>query len=298
MVKETERTQVVGLNTQFMELVGAEIREAVEDRGVRDPNRAVNLPLQIAPAEDETLVREVAVERSAEPIASEEDINRVVSELLQQERYRDAMLFVVGINMGLRQSDLVTLRFNDLIDSENYFKDCFKLIEIKTRNTRGTKVVVNENGEKTRKRVAPRKNRTIYINEAVRKIVRIYLDNVPSKRDDLLFHSHSNNSKNNGKGLSHTAIDNIFKKLLADMGVTGRYSTHFMRKTFCFHFLERIAESSGINTRGAEWLQYTLGHANLATTLRYSGYRASEDKTYYNLLNLGLEAINEYLGKK
>ena len=60
------------------------------------------------------------------------------------------MLFIVGINFGLRVSDLIRLRFATLINEYLTFKTKFPILEIKTRNTRKVK-----------------KNRYITINDAV-----------------------------------------------------------------------------------------------------------------------------------
>lgn len=126
-------------------------------------------------------------------------------------------------------------------------------------------------------------------------MVCLYLERVSASRGDLMFKSQSNNGKNEDRGLSHTAVDNIFKPLTKKLGIDGRYSTHFMRKTFSYHLLMRARETSGLNQRSVEWLQMTLGHSSQMTTLRYAGYQGKEIKEFYSSLNLGLEAIKRYI---
>lgn len=66
----------------------------------------------IAPARAEDIADdELAPEHAAEPIKSMEDINRISQYLIENKRYRDNMLFIVGINFGLRVSDLRLLKF-------------------------------------------------------------------------------------------------------------------------------------------------------------------------------------------
>lgn len=55
--------------------------------------------------------QELAKEHAAEPIKNMEDIIRVSQYLIGGKRFRDNMLFIVGINFGLRVSDLRMLRF-------------------------------------------------------------------------------------------------------------------------------------------------------------------------------------------
>lgn len=264
--------QIVGI------MINPDLTEAIDERGTFDKSRDVNIPLPLSQGE-EMPEREVAKEQDAQGIKKEEDIDRIVTYLLERGRYRDAMLFVVGINTGLRRSDLVSLRFGDLIDERGFFIEDVKLVEIKTRSTR-SKIV----------------NRHIYLNEAVRKIIRIYLEHKPSSRGELMFRSERN-GKNSGKGLSHTGVDKIFKPVTEKLGIEGRHSTHFLRKTFSYHLLMKSAGDKHLDSRSVEWLQMTLGHSSSSTTLKYAGYQSEEVQRFYKSLNLGLNAINKYLNK-
>ena len=89
----------------------------------------------IAPA-TEDVHTELAKEHTAEPIKDMNDIIRVSQYLIGQNRYRDNMLFIVGINFGLRISDLRSLRFMHIINDNCTFKDRFPILEKKTKNTR------------------------------------------------------------------------------------------------------------------------------------------------------------------
>ena len=89
----------------------------------------------IAPATEEVHT-DLAVEHAAEPIKSMDDIIRISQFLIGQKRFRDNMLFIVGINFGLRISDLRSLRFTHIINDDCTFRDRFPILEKKTRNTR------------------------------------------------------------------------------------------------------------------------------------------------------------------
>ena len=113
----------------------------------------------IAPAVEQTAC-EIAPEHAADPIKSMDDIMHISEYLISKGRFRDNILFIVGINFGLRVSDLRMLRFSNLINDNCTFRDSFPVFEKKTRNTRKRK-----------------KNRYITINTAVIEAVTLYLEN-------------------------------------------------------------------------------------------------------------------------
>ena len=139
----------------------------------------------IAPAQ-ERVEQELAAEHTAEPIKSMEDIMRISEYLISRERWRDNMLFIVGINFGLRASDLRLLRFSNLINDNLTFKDSFPILEKKTKNTR-----------------KHRRNRCVTINTAVVEAVTLYLEHTPGvSLSDYLFRSLSRCSRSNCAALA------------------------------------------------------------------------------------------------
>ena len=99
-------------------------------------------PGLIAPAVEHT-EQELAAEHTSEPIKSVDEIMRISEYLIARERWRDNMLFIVGINFGLRASDLRLLRFSNLINDNLTFKDTFPILEKKTKNTRKLLLMAN-----------------------------------------------------------------------------------------------------------------------------------------------------------
>lgn len=228
------------------------------------------------PAEEE-MTDDTVQEHSAEPIKSMDDIDRICEFLLSEERYRDYMLFIVGINFGLRVSDLRTLRFANIINDNFTFKDTFPVFEQKTRNTRKRKV-----------------NRYITVNDAVVEAVTLYLEHqeeVPSL-SDYMFRSESNNGKNVNKPLERKSIDRILKGIAKDLGLTMRVSTHTFRKTFCYHQMLM----SNNDSRKLLLLQKMLNHSTPAQTLAYIGISGEEIEEAYRQLNLGSVRHNYMAG--
>lgn len=225
----------------------------------------------IAPATEETYC-ELAPEHAAEPIKSMDDIFKISRYLIAEKRYRDNMLFIVGINFGLRVSDLRMLRFCNLINDNLTFKDSFAVFEKKTRNTRKRK-----------------KNRYITINHAVVEAVTLYLENTPDvSLSDYMFRSVSNNSVKTNNPLSIKSIDRILKGFATDLDLNVKMSTHTLRKTFCYHQMVMSHNDS----RKLLLLQKMLNHSSPAQTLDYIGITAEEIDEAYKQLNLGSTTHN------
>ena len=225
----------------------------------------------IAPAVEETHC-ELAPEHAAEPIKSMDDIFRISKFLISNKRYRDNMLFIVGINFGLRVSDLRMLRFSNLINENLTFKDSFAVFEKKTRNTRKRK-----------------KNRYITINNAVIECVTLFLENTPNvSLSDYMFRSESNNSYKNNEPITARSINRILKGIANDLDLNIQMSTHTLRKTFCYHQMVM----SNNDQRKLLLLQKMLNHSSPAQTLDYIGITGEEIEEAYRQLNLGSEEHN------
>lgn len=221
----------------------------------------------IAPATEDTTC-ELAADHAAEPIKSMEDIYRISGYLISNKRYRDNMLFIVGINFGLRVSDLRMLRFSNLINENFAFRDSFPVFEKKTRNTRKKK-----------------KNRYITINTAVIEAVTLFLENTPNvSLSDYMFRSESNRGYNKNEPLSVHSIDRILKGIAVDLNLSAKVSTHTLRKTFCYWMMVR----GGNDPRRLLLVQKMLNHATPAQTLDYIGLTQEEIEAAYQDLNLGI----------
>jgi len=209
---------------------------------------------------------ELAGEHTADPIKSLEDIDRISSYLLEKERYRDNMLFICGINFGLRISDLLSLRFCHLINDDLSFKDQFPILEKKTKNTRKQKM-----------------NRWLSVNDAVVEAVTLYLTHVPSKLDDYMFRSEAFNGKDRNEPLSRKSVDRILKEIGATLHIEAHMSSHTLRKTFGYHQMAM----NNHDPRKLMILQKIYGHSSAAQTMQYIGITDDEIHEAYLGLNLG-----------
>lgn len=208
---------------------------------------------------------ETVEDHASDPIKNVNDIYRIKEYLLSKKRYRDNMLFIVGINFGLRVSDLRMLRFCDLIDDKLRFKEKFPVWEIKTRNTKKRKT-----------------NRYITINSAVKEAVRLYLANTPNVRlDDYMFRGVARNCKN--EPMTNGSIYNIIHKWEWQVGIDAHLGTHSLRKTFCYHQMLM----SRNDPRKLMLLSKMLNHSSIMQTMTYIGITDDEITEAYKGLNLG-----------
>lgn len=220
----------------------------------------------IAPATEDTSYQ-IANEHTSEPIKSIDDIYAISDWFVSNGRYRDNMLFIVGINFGLRVSDLLTLRFSHIIDDQFRFKTTFPVLEKKTRNTRKVQ-----------------KNRYITINDAVIDAVTLYLENTPGvKLSDYMFRGESNRCGGANTPMHRNSVERILKEVSGALGLNIHVATHTLRKTFAFHQMLM----SNNDPRKLLLLQKIFGHSTSAQTLDYIGITGEEIEDAYLKLNLG-----------
>ena len=168
---------------------------------------------------------------TVDPIRSGKDIKKV--KRLLKDNARDLLLFTMGINNGLRISDLLKLKVGDVRDIET--GQTLKINETKTG-----------------------KMNILMINKSVHKVLKQYLEGVKPLDEDYLFQSR--NGKN--KPLSREAVNKMIKEWTKSLKVN--YGTHTLRKTF--GYIQRT--KYGVSF---EVLCKRFGHSSPAITMRYLG---------------------------
>lgn len=198
--------------------------------------------------------------QEVEPIKNVRDINKIKQFLLGKENKRDYLLFVVGINVGLRAGDLLKLKIDDVIEYDSRNK-------IRVRDN----VIIIE--EKTDKR------REFTLNNSCKEAIMLYIQGLEdSKMEGYLFKSR----KGDGP-LTVEAAHKLIKNLMRELNIKGNYGTHSLRKTFAYHtYINNIKTNPGI----IDTLQKILNHSSSAVTLRYIGITKEVITDVYNNLNL------------
>jgi len=126
------------------------------------------------------------------------------------EHPRDLALFVVGINTGLRASDLLKLKYKDILTPEDKIKSALEVVEKKT-------------GKHRRIRLGPKPRRAL---EAL----------LPEYKDDYDPEAYIFQSRKRGR-MSVQRLHQLVNEWCKEAGVKGHFGTHTLRKTYGY-FLE------------------------------------------------------------
>lgn len=180
--------------------------------------------------------------------------------------YRNRLLFQLGINLGLRASDLRLLQWSFFFDQlkDNYeFSDFRKNYMLQPKKQKKTGKFIK-----------------LFFNDAVKKAVLDYIAEYPiSNLEAYVF------TKSDGTPISAAQMWNIVKDTAKEVGIVQNIGTHSLRKTWgywCWHNAEDKAKALVI-------LQRCFQHSDTLTTQRYIGLLDGEIAEMYYSVNLGAE---------
>lgn len=171
-----------------------------------------------------------------------------MKKILKSSNIRDYCLFVLGINSGLRISDLLILKISDVCDNKGKIKDRIVIREKKTN-----------------------KLKDFPLGETSRKSLKEYLVTIDINPDRVLFAS-----RKGCKSITRQQAYRILNDAARAIGIKEQIGTHSLRKTFGYH-----AFQGGVDiTR----IQKLLNHSSPSVTLAYIGITQDElDDVYLNL---------------
>lgn len=180
---------------------------------------------------------------TVDPLRKIKDV-RTINKMLW-ENPRDHLLFVLGVNNGLRVGDLLKLTVGDLRKLKP--GDTFKIKEGKTGKTN-----------------------ILAINKTVYKALQHYLEVLSPDDDQYLFRSN----KGNNHPITIQRVNQLIKKWTSSINLKGNYGAHSLRKTW--GYLQR--KKFGV---GFEVICKRFNHSNPTVTMRYLGI---EDKEVNGIL--------------
>lgn len=177
--------------------------------------------------------------------------------------YRNKTLFLLGINLSLRISDLITLRWNFFLKDDMTFRDSYKIQPKKTRK-KGKFV-------------------TLYFNEVVQKSIMEYIEQYPIKdMNDFVFKSRKGDD-----AISERSVWKIIVDAAAECNIEKNVGTHSLRKTFGYHVWHNAKDKE----KALVMLMVVFNHSSIATTKKYIGIMDEEVENVFNDLNLGIDLI-------
>lgn len=191
-----------------------------------------------------------------EPIRDRKKIAQIKNLLRGQNRYRDFLLFVAGINSALRISDLLTLRIGHFLDDQARIKHRFEIHEQK----RG-------------------KRHEVVINNSIRTALEEYLSaNSGIENNPNHFVFFNTKSNNFTEPIKRGQAWKFTTSICHEVGLRGNYGTHSLRKTWGYHARQQDVDLALI--------MHKLNHSSIATTKRYLGITDEELQEVVQRLNL------------
>ena len=190
-------------------------------------------------------------------------IEEATNDNQKQIAQRNKMLFLVGVNVGLRASDLTQLRWSYFYKNNMAFKD-FYMLQPKKQKKTGKFV-------------------KIFFNQTVRKTIENYVNDYPIENlDNYLFKSRKGDNPITERGLWKIIVD-----VAADAGIDKNVGSHSLRKTWARSIYDNAEDKS----EALVMLQECLRHSDSLTTLRYISIMDEEKKDMYESIELGLDLI-------
>ncbi|MFD1676025.1 site-specific integrase [Alicyclobacillus fodiniaquatilis] len=185
-----------------------------------------------------------------EPIRDKKKIE-AMKLMLRGSNLRNYCLFVLGINSGLRVSDLLRLNIEDVLNERGKVLDRITIREKKTG-----------------------KAKTFPISSSARKSIEEYLEKrSPYLRSDPLFVSRKGNCP-----IQRVQAWKALNKAAKAVRIKERIGTHTLRKTFAYHAYKQGQDITLI--------QKLLNHSAPSVTLRYIGITQDQMDDVYLTLNL------------
>lgn len=148
-----------------------------------------------------------------EPIRSKKDIARIIEYLDNNHKHKYAVLFILGINSGLRVSDLLNFKVKDV-----YNKTSIKLREQKTG-----------------------KFKAFPLKEELQNLLNDFCKN--RKPNEWLFIG-----KSNAKKLDRIIVYKTLVQTCKDLKINANVGTHTMRKTFGYHHYKQYNDIALLQT--------------------------------------------------
>jgi len=196
--------------------------------------------------------------KEVQPIRDTKKIDAMKSIMKGESNYRDLLLFVLGINTGLRISDILALKWCSFINGGGRLLkagDQLNVVEIKTK-----------------------KIKSFMINRSVAEALKLYYDSLANvKPNDPVFSSRKTDD-GSLQPITRIAAWQLLNRYAHMVGLDDGIGTHTLRKTFSYHLYKK-----GV---ALEYIQKMLNHSSPAITLRYIGITQEQLNDIYVELNL------------
>jgi len=186
------------------------------------------------------------IHMTVEPIRSKQEINSMFYYLKGKDP-KYGLLFKFGLNTGLRISDILPIKMEDIFKRKNEFHDYLVLSEKKTG-----------------------KEKKIKLNDALKKEINDFLKVRKYFDTSYLFYS------NKGGYISRIQAYRVLKDAAVFCGIEN-FGTHSMRKTWGYWTYKNSKFNIGL-------IMDTFNHSSQGITLRYIGVNQDQKDELYSLV--------------
>ncbi len=196
--------------------------------------------------------------KEVQPIRDTKKIDAMKAIMKGESNYRDLLLFVLGINTGLRISDILALKWESFITGGGRLLktgDQLNVVEIKTK-----------------------KIKSFMINRSVAEALKLYHDSLANVNPDDPVFSSRKTDDGSLQPITRIAAWQMLNRYANMVGLDEGIGTHTLRKTFGYHLYKK-----GV---ALEYIQKMLNHSSPAITLRYIGITQEQLNDIYVELNL------------
>lgn len=184
------------------------------------------------------------------------------TELRRKIAWRNKLLFLIGINVGVRGSDLCQLKWKDFFYDNMEFKDTYRFQPQKTKNQ----------GKFVR----------LYYNNTVKGVISEYVKQFPiDDLEDYIFFSQKE------PYISRMSAGRIIKDAADECDLKQNINSHSFRKTWAYHVWHEAEDKQ----KALVLLQFCFNHSSTVTTMKYIGILDDDIKEVYNGIELGFDSI-------
>jgi len=179
------------------------------------------------------------------------EVQLLVSRLERDKNYKFCLLVACGVYTGLRISDLLQLKYSDILGAETFVR-----VEIKTG-----------------------KRREIKVNQQLRELVQRLYETQQVQQSDSLMFLNKYGTKPIDRCYVNAQLKVIVRKYRIKTG--GNISSHTFRKSLG----RRVMEVNNYSNESLILLSELFGHSNPSITMRYLGIRQQEVLGVYDSLS-------------
>lgn len=180
---------------------------------------------------------------------------------------RNKMMFIIGVNVGLRASDLRTLTWD-------FFFEQMPNGNLKFRD-----------GYSIRPKKTSKRNKYVHLrfNDAVKRVIKWYIDMYPidDVKDYVLM------SRQGDDAISVDTMWRVIKNTAKEAGIKQNIGSHSLRKSFC----RRLYDNANDKSKVLVVLQKILNHSSSLTTLSYIGITNDDMDDAFDSINIGIDWI-------